>query len=463
MVHAGDLRHGGRVTVQDPSVSKTPAPSASLWRSAGYALAIALGCFTVFGLVTASQIKLSSAAFGRDVPWPVALTAGLMDSLVWVPLGLPIAWLARRFALPSDRWPLHLGVLATGALVATLTYGTVHATATEYLVPESLQIGRFWRPRPPTPPEGPREGGAVTVPQGAPGTSRETVPHSEGPRDRRSRGRGRESDPSGSGFWDRARFVVTTRWHMHLLIYSAIVGVVHWTRQQQHLREREAQARELSRQLTEARLHALRMQLNPHFLFNTLNAIATLVHRSPQAADEMISSLSDFLRLTLNSDNRPQSTLDREIEFARRYLDIERARFGERLVFRELVEPACLSCLVPTLVLQPLLENAVRHGIEPLERPGMITLQAARKGDHLVVAITDTGAGLAPKNDGRTGIGLANTRQRLHELHGHAASLELRDALGGGLCVELRIPWSIMPPTPEPTPTRHAPARPDRR
>ncbi len=422
----------------------SPIDARRLRPHTGWVLLVALACFTAFGLVLASQIVLSSNAFGREMPWRVALTAGLTDSLLWLPLVLPIVWLANRFPLGSDRWLRDLGILLAAALLATGAYAALHALTNEYLISDSLQIGRYFmrpnRPPPPPPADGTREGPPPSTAERADRPERTEPGHERG--ERGGRGRGREAESKNPTLTERATFNLTTRWHMHLLMYMAIVGVAHWSGQQRRLHERDAHARELSRQLAEARLQALRMQLNPHFLFNTLNAVATLLHRAPQAADEMISSLSDFLRLTLSSNNQPQTTLDRELEFARRYLDIEKARFGDRLIIREYVGSDCLACLVPTLVLQPLLENAVRHGIEPLEQPGVISLHASRDRDHLVVTITDTGAGLLPKSDGRTGIGLANTRQRLRELHGDAASLTLTERTEGGLCVELRIPWT---------------------
>jgi two-component system, LytTR family, sensor kinase len=157
----------------------------------------------------------------------------------------------------------------------------------------------------------------------------------------------------------------------------------------------------------------------------------------------MISSLSDFLRLTLGTSNAPESALRSEVEFARRYLDIERARFGERLTVEEDLPGDTLACLVPTLILQPLLENAIRHGIERSESRGTIWISARRDAGHLVLRVADSGPGLQASNGARKGIGLANTRARIRELHGDAGDLRLSERAGGGLEVEIRLPWKV--------------------
>jgi LytS/YehU family sensor histidine kinase len=155
----------------------------------------------------------------------------------------------------------------------------------------------------------------------------------------------------------------------------------------------------------------------------------------------LISCLSDFLRLTLNTNKSPQHSLREELEFAHRYLDIERVRFGERLAIEEGIVPESLYVLVPALVLQPLLENAIRHGIEPNEQRGVIRLTARFEADDLVLRVSDTGPGLAQPPSARVGIGLANTRARLQELHGEKAALRLAQGSSGGLEVEIRLPW----------------------
>ena len=201
-----------------------------------------------------------------------------------------------------------------------------------------------------------------------------------------------------------------------------------------------------------ARLRALRYQLNPHFLFNTLNAISTLVvEGESRVASRMIARLSDFLRLTLESADAQEVQLLEEIDYARRYLEIEQLRFGSRLKVQFDVEPEAYAALVPNLILQPLVENAVRHAVAPREEGGAVTITAQRVDATLYLRVCDDGPGLAEDVDeavGR-GVGLANTRARLQELYGEAHGFALQRTDGGGLTVTLTLPFR----TPaEPTP-----------
>ncbi|MFM8358987.1 MAG: sensor histidine kinase, partial [Verrucomicrobiota bacterium] len=246
---------------------------------------------------------------------------------------------------------------------------------------------------------------------------------------------------------------VSLRARLNFPLYWVLVSVAHALLFYRRAQDRERRALELAASLAEARLRALRMQLQPHFLFNTLNAIATLVHENPAAADDMIASLSDFLRLTLERGDRPEQPLRDELEFLDRYLEIERVRFGDRLQVRREIDPATLDTRVPTLLLQPLVENAVRHGLEPRRETGIITLTARRDGPGLHLAVADNGVGWSKAIPVREGVGLANTRARLHELHGAHASLALAETPGGGATVVILLPAPApSPATPVPTP-----------
>jgi two-component system, LytTR family, sensor kinase len=185
-------------------------------------------------------------------------------------------------------------------------------------------------------------------------------------------------------------------------------------------------------------LQALRYQLNPHFLFNTLNAISTLVVDKRNAeAGKMISRLSDFLRLTLDRPDVEEVPLSDEIEFARRYLEIEQVRFGDRLSVNIDVDDDAWTARVPALVLQPLVENAIRHAVAPREAGGRIEIGARVAGRAVQVWVADDGPGLNANGNG-TGIGLANTRERLQQLYGSAHRFQLVN--GCGLRAELEIP-----------------------
>lgn len=230
-------------------------------------------------------------------------------------------------------------------------------------------------------------------------------------------------------------------------IYWAIVGVAQSFAFYERARERERHAAVLESRLTKARLHGLQMQLNPHFLFNTLNSIASLIHENPRVADEMVASLSEFLRVTLKTSDRAEVALRDELAYLDHYLTIEQIRFGDRLKVEKQIDPATLDLLVPVLILQPLVENAIKHGIEKQIAPGAVRITAARSGDCLHLQVADNGRGLqhSPRGDFNEGVGLTNTRARLNELAGSAAALEVRNSPGGGVVAEIRLPCRAQP------------------
>jgi two-component system LytT family sensor kinase len=210
-------------------------------------------------------------------------------------------------------------------------------------------------------------------------------------------------------------------------------------------REGEIKASRLEAQLAQAQLQALKMQLQPHFLFNTLHSISALVRKDPDAADRMIARLGDFLRLTLDSAGAQEVSLQQEIEFLKCYLEIERLRFKDRLTVSMQIEQQALSARLPNLILQPIVENAIRHGISPRTGPGHIEIQARRFNGTLQVQVTDNGIGLPSNgNTGRIfkeGIGLSNTQARLQQLYGAEQRLDLANTTRGGLTVTLEIPF----------------------
>jgi two-component system, LytTR family, sensor kinase len=221
--------------------------------------------------------------------------------------------------------------------------------------------------------------------------------------------------------------------------YWAIVLIHLGWQYYQRNRERERQNMALKAELAQARLQALRMQINPHFLFNTLNTISALIHENPNVADRMIVRLSELLRRTLDRSDTQEVPLREEIAFLKDYLEIEQTRFGDRLAVDFRIERDAQDLMVPYLVLQPLVENAIRHGIEPHEEPGRIEVTANRNGDVLELKVVDNGDGMNSSAD-REGIGLSNTRSRLSHLYGERASFELINRPGGGLEARLHIP-----------------------
>jgi two-component sensor histidine kinase len=237
-----------------------------------------------------------------------------------------------------------------------------------------------------------------------------------------------------------AAYAALRRMTLQMPTFWGLVGVAHAVRFYERAKARERREGELEARLAQARLEALRMQLNPHFLFNTLNSIASSVHEDPQTAEEMIEALSELLRLALYTSSHQETTLREELHFLDRYLLIEQARFGERLCVEKQIDVAALSASVPTLILQPLVENAVKHGIERRLGPGVIRITAERAEDALRLQVSDNGRGLVNEKI-KEGVGLRNTRLRLKELYGATAALQVHSTEGQGFSAEILVPW----------------------
>jgi two-component system LytT family sensor kinase len=225
-------------------------------------------------------------------------------------------------------------------------------------------------------------------------------------------------------------------------VYFALVGIQHSFFYFAQARERETQAARLEAQLSEARLGALRMQLNPHFLFNSLNAITVLVRdRDTDAAARMLELLSGVLRDVLRAAETHETTLSRELEFLERYLAIEQVRFSDRLRPLIQIDQAVAKAALPRFLLQPLVENALRHGIARRADAGEVQVSAHREGEQLVLRVRDDGPGLLTTPHASSGVGLTNTRARLAALYGGEATLEVANAEGGGVIATVRLPY----------------------
>jgi two-component system, LytTR family, sensor kinase len=186
----------------------------------------------------------------------------------------------------------------------------------------------------------------------------------------------------------------------------------------------------------------LKMQLHPHFLFNTLHSISALMREDVETADQMIARLGEFLRMTLRNSGEQETTLEQELKFLECYLEIERLRFQDRLTTRIEAEPETMGARVPNLFLQPIVENAIRHGIARRTNEGVVAISARRaSGQRLRVEVRDNGPGLAPTNGVANGVGLANTRSRLLRLYGDNHDFGMMNAAEGGLVVTLEIPF----------------------
>jgi two-component system, LytTR family, sensor kinase len=229
-------------------------------------------------------------------------------------------------------------------------------------------------------------------------------------------------------------------------VYWAILGVGYAFDYRERYRDRESLASQLKAQLAEAQLESLKMQLHPHFLFNTLHTISGLVRTNErQPAVKMISGLSDLLRRALDSASEQEVTLKEELKFTELYLDIQQVRFSDRLTVRMEIAPETLDARVPNLLLQPLVENAVRHGISLSDSAGIITISAYSNDGLLHLKICDNGPGLQSswRMEKSEGIGLANTRERLKHLYGGEHQFDLRNSAEGGLTVAIAIPFRV--------------------
>ncbi|MGA8312541.1 MAG: histidine kinase [Terriglobales bacterium] len=229
-------------------------------------------------------------------------------------------------------------------------------------------------------------------------------------------------------------------------IYLPILMIVHTLWYYQRFQDREVRTAHLQTELANAHLQALKSQLQPHFLFNTMHSISSLMLTDVGAADRMMTRLSDLLRMSLENKSIQETTLSQELEFVNRYLEIEKIRFVDRLNTVVDVPPDTLDALVPHLLLQPLVENAVRHGVSRRTARGEIRIAAHHDSTTLYLDITDNGPGLEPGNPMRAGMGLRTTRERLRTLYGKEQSLEIRSVPEGGVEVCVQIPFCITAP-----------------
>jgi len=232
-----------------------------------------------------------------------------------------------------------------------------------------------------------------------------------------------------------------------MLAYGTIVGVTHAIGFYHRFRERQLAAIQLETQLARAQVDALRMQLNPHFLFNAMNSIAMLIrHQERDEAVRTVAGLSDLLRYVLEDTREQEVSLRQELEFVQRYLSIEEVRFRDRLEIRIDAEPDTMDALVPNLILQPLVENAIRHGIAKRSAARLVTVSTRRSDGELVLEVADDGPGLAkaPSTDGN-GVGLSNTQERLKQLYGARQTFDIANAPSQGTVVRLTLPFHTEP------------------
>ncbi|MBA3963173.1 MAG: histidine kinase [Chthoniobacterales bacterium] len=230
-----------------------------------------------------------------------------------------------------------------------------------------------------------------------------------------------------------------------VLVYWIVLFAVYGIDSYRHYQQERLRNAHLESELAQAQLSALKMQLQPHFLFNTLHSLTDLVLEDPEAATKMIARLGDFLRHTIEGPSRAIISLEEELEFVHSYLEIEKVRFQDRLEVALEIAPETRRAQVPNLILQPLVENAIRHGLSARRGRGRLLISARRYNEKLEITITDNGAGLTNGNgEGRqSGVGLSNTRSRLRHLYGDRQSLQLRSEAPEGTRVTLLFPFDV--------------------
>jgi two-component system LytT family sensor kinase len=346
-------------------------------------------CWTAFALFFASQNYLLQTRFGRPIDAKDILAIWMLCGYSWCSVTPFVLWLARRF--PLER----------GSLLRAIP---IHLIASAFFSVLSLAIFTLARR-------------ALLRIDGAPATLREEL-----------------------------HDLVIGEFHTELLVYWAIIGIATAIDYYHRYRDRELKASQLEARLAESQLEALRMQLHPHFLFNTLNSISVLMQRDVQAADRMLLQLSALLRATLARNREHEIPLRQELEFLEHYLEIEQARYSDRLTVQKKIDPAALDGLVPQLIFQPLVENAIRHGIADRESGGLVEICAEHLNGHLSLQVRDNGPGMRePQGEFAEGVGLANTRARLDHLYGRESRFEWRNAQEGGLIVAATIPFHTEP------------------
>src|SRR5579884_200647 len=323
--------------------------------------------WTLFGLFLVSQDIFHDHAMHHRIDLTVSFVAWMTEAYLWALLA-PLVWLlSKRWPMDSQTWRRN----AFAHLIYSVILAVVEATLFSFVF--SVLVHR------------PDETFSATL-----------------------------------------YYVLPIDFHFNLVIYSGIVAAQHMAGMYRRYQEQHLHASELQRQLVQSRLSALRAQLQPHFLFNTLNAIVVLVRQQKtREADEMITNLSELLRQTLEEWEMQEIPLRKEIEFLRLYLDIEQVRFQDRLKVEMAMDPKTLDCLVPCFLLQPLVENAIRHGIAKSSSASTVTIKSRRVDSMLEIQICDDGPGFSDNRTQGNGTGLANTRARLRELYGKEQSLRL--------------------------------------
>ena len=345
----------------------------------------AVAVATPLGVSSVAFVYFGMLAMGRPLPVGHAVLAGLQDWYPWALLTPLIFGLGRRFPLERRKWVVAIPVhLACGTVVALGDLAVVTAI-NQYFGPTVSFVGSF----------------AEVYPR-----------------------------------------IVLRYFHFAFIIYWVIVAAAHATEYYRSSRDRELESLRLQAELTQAQLATLRMQIQPHFLFNTLHTVASLVRDGKSdAATATIARLGELFRLTLGHGQRNEVPLREELSFVRAYLDIEQTRFSDRLAARFEIEPSTLDARLPTMMLQPLVENAIRHGIAQDPQARLVEVRASRVNGSLRLEVADDGPGPTEPALRPEGLGLSNSRARLSRLYGSAGRLTLESCPLGGTVAVLELPW----------------------
>lgn len=346
------------------------------------------GIWTLFGFVFASQFALQNQYSKNPSQLWQILSWQMFSGYVWFAMSPLIYLLGKRFPIEKGKWRASLAV---------------HFVASFIFAGALLLIDAYFLPK-----------------LGLPVREQFTA-----------------------SFADLYKFFVFSNIYLEISIYWTVLGLQQLVKYYRINRERELRTSQLEARLALSRLQVLKMQLHPHFLFNTLNAISELIYKNPDAAESMISNLSDLLRLSFENLEVQEISLKQELEFLRKYLEIEQMRFDDRLKVEMNISPDTLDASVPNMILQPLVENAIKHGLAPRSEGGTIEIGALRNNGHLDLTVSDNGIGV-PFGDLENldeGVGLSNTRRRLRHMYGDTHTFRLENTKKGGLDVSLTIPF----------------------
>ncbi len=348
--------------------------------------------WVLLGVLLGSLLALSYWFELQPVPW-IALGSWYLGWLLWIPSGWLLARLVQAHPIESRTWSLRAPPYVLGGLLLSATFLTLRL-----LTDRGLHL-IF----------------------------------------------GSDSHAASVGAFLVQGVIVDA------LIYTGILATTHALNYYHRYTQRLVQSAELESRLSRVRVAFLRNQMQPHFLLNTLNLISALIHSQPDKADRMIADLGDLLRLTLEDSSRQEVPLRREMQYLEHYLDIARTRFGSALEVDRRIDPSLEDVMVPSLVLQPLLENSLRYGLAERNGKSRITITASRHDDRVRLEVGDNGRGLQLGTPGpmRMGLGLGNTRRRLEQLYGESQRLEIRNRPEGGALAVLEVPYHLASSSPD--------------